>query len=134
MPACREDICQEDEVAFVGCAGGEGETVEIGVADAEVLGLAALVGTHCYVAVSTACETAVDCSLVCVEEGYGKGAIRIHASAESCLSLFAVPAAAVGDVEGHYYSVAFFEEGNSRAGFDYDSHVFVACKPNHVIS
>jgi predicted cobalt transporter CbtA len=36
---------------------GEGEAVEICVWDAEELGLAALVGPHCYVAVRPARET-----------------------------------------------------------------------------
>jgi hypothetical protein len=56
----------------------------------------------------------------------GKGGIRIHARAESSFPLLAVPTSAIGDVEGHYYSISLLEEGNSRAGFGYDSHVFVA--------
>jgi hypothetical protein len=56
----------------------------------------------------------------------GKGGIRIHARAKSCFSFLAVPTSAIGNVEGHYYSISFLEEGNSGAGFDYNSHVFVA--------
>jgi hypothetical protein len=56
----------------------------------------------------------------------GEGEIRINARAKRCFSFLAVPASAVGDVEGHYYSISLFEEGNSGAGFDYDAHVFVA--------
>jgi hypothetical protein len=54
-----------------------------------------------------------------------KGEIRIHARAKSRLPFLAVPASPIGDVKGHYYSISLLEEGNSRAGFDYDSHVFV---------
>jgi len=39
VPAGREDVGQQREVRFVGCAGWEGEGVKIGVGDAEVLGL-----------------------------------------------------------------------------------------------
>jgi hypothetical protein len=56
----------------------------------------------------------------------GEGGIRIHASAKSSFAFLAVPASAVGDVEGHYYSISLLEERNSGAGFDYDSHVFVS--------
>lgn len=56
MPAGREDVREEDEVGFVGGTGGEGEAVEIGVGDAEALGLAALVGAHCYIAIGATCE------------------------------------------------------------------------------
>ena len=59
MPACGEDVGEQDEVCFVLCSGGEGQAVEICVWDAEVLGLAALVGAHCNVAVGAACETTV---------------------------------------------------------------------------
>lgn len=50
MPPRWEDVCQEDEVGFM-ARWGEGQSVEVGVGDADVLGLAALVGAHCYVAV-----------------------------------------------------------------------------------
>jgi hypothetical protein len=56
----------------------------------------------------------------------GVGGIRIHARAKSSFPLLAVPTSTIGDVERHYYSISLLEEGNSRAGFDYDSHVFVA--------
>jgi hypothetical protein len=70
--------------------------------------------------------------LVCYGFGDGilrekrKGGIRINPRAKSSFPLLAVPASAVGDVEGHYYSISLLEERNSGAGFDYDSHVFVA--------
>lgn len=57
MPTGGENIGQEDEIGFVFRAVGEGEAVEICVWDAEELGLAALVGPHCYVAVRPARET-----------------------------------------------------------------------------
>ena len=39
MPARGEDVGEEGEVGFVVGAGGEGEAVEVGVGDADVLGL-----------------------------------------------------------------------------------------------
>jgi len=39
VPACGEDIREEGEGGFVRCAGGEGEGVEVGEGDAEVLRL-----------------------------------------------------------------------------------------------
>ena len=57
MPAGGENIGQEDEVSFVLRAVGEGEAVEICVWDAEKLGLTALVGPHCYIAVCSTRET-----------------------------------------------------------------------------
>lgn len=39
MPAGGEDVSEEGEVGFVLGAGGELEAVEVGVGDAEVLGL-----------------------------------------------------------------------------------------------
>lgn len=45
VPACWEDVSKEGEVGFVLGACGELEAVEVGVGDADVLGLAALVGT-----------------------------------------------------------------------------------------
>jgi hypothetical protein len=56
----------------------------------------------------------------------GEGGIRIHARAKSRFAFLAVPTSAIGDVERHYYSISLLEEGNSGAGFDYDSHVFVS--------
>lgn len=43
MPAGREDVGEEGEVGFVRGAGREGQGVEVGVGDAEVLGLDSLV-------------------------------------------------------------------------------------------
>ena len=74
----------------------------------EMAHLAPLVWPHCYVAVSSACETGV------------------HAGAEGGFALFAVAAAAVGDVEGEDDAVALFEEGDAAADFDDDAHIFVA--------
>ena len=59
MPAGGEYVGEKDEIGFVLGAGGQGETVEICVRDTDELGLAALVGAHCNVAVGSACETSV---------------------------------------------------------------------------
>lgn len=50
----------------------------------------------------------------------------IHASAESGVTLLAVFATPVGDVEGHNYAVAFFEERDALTDFSDYTHVFVA--------
>ena len=89
--------------------------------------LAALVGSHGYIAVGTACETAGVLSAGLIVKGEGEGELRINACAEGSSSFFAVAAATVGDVEGHYYSVAFLEERDTSAGFDYHAHVFMSC-------
>ena len=56
MPTGGKDIGKEDEIRFVLCAVGKGEAVEIGVGDAKILGLTALVGSHCNIAVCSSCE------------------------------------------------------------------------------
>jgi hypothetical protein len=55
-----------------------------------------------------------------------KGEIRINARAKSSLPFLTIPTSPIGDVERHYYSISLLEEGNSSAGFNYNSHVFVA--------
>ena len=72
--------------------------------------LSALIRAHSYIAVCTACEAGVD---ACAEGGF---------------ALFAIAAAAVGDVEGEDDSVAFFQEGNAAADCDDDAHVLVTCQ------
>lgn len=70
--------------------------------------LSALIWTHCYVAVCATCEAGVD------------------AGAEGGFALFAVAAAAVGDVEGEDDPVALLEEGDAAADLDDDAHVFMS--------
>ena len=55
-----------------------------------------------------------------------KGGVRVHACAEGCSALFAVAAAAVGNVERHHNPVTLFEKGDAGTGFDDDAHVFMS--------
>jgi hypothetical protein len=53
---------------------------------------------------------------------------RIDTCAECRLAFFAVAAAAVRNVEGHYDSIALFEESHARAEFFDYAHVLVTFK------
>ena len=133
MPASREDISEQDEVRFVLCAVGELEAVEVCVGDPEKLGLTTLVGSHCHVAVRTACEAAiVRISKLLSSFGRkekGEGKLRIHACAEGSSSFLAVTAATIGDVEWHHDSVSFLQKRHARPRLEDDAHVFMACSP-----
>lgn len=76
MPACREDVRQQNKVGLVLCALWQLECVKIGKRDANILRLASLVwletfqprsqigsngytDPHCDVAVGTTCESRV---------------------------------------------------------------------------
>jgi hypothetical protein len=56
----------------------------------------------------------------------GRGDKRINACAECGASFFAVAAAAVGDVEGHYDAVAFLEKRDAGASLEDYAHVLMS--------
>lgn len=53
---------------------------------------------------------------------------RIDTRAESRLSFFAVPAAAIGNVERHHHSIALLEQTDTLSNLFDDTHVLVACR------
>ena len=59
---------------------------------------------------------------------------RIDTCAECRLAFFAVAAAAVRNVEGHYDSIALFEESHARAEFFDYAHVLVTFKKGYNVS
>lgn len=52
---------------------------------------------------------------------------RVDTRAKSRLSFFAVPAAAIGNVEWHHDSITFLEETDTLAHLFDKTHVLVAC-------
>jgi hypothetical protein len=119
VPARWEDIGEEGEVRFVFFAGGEFEGIEIGVGDADVLGLqfkltmclavrrwnvrkgvpylTTPIWPHSDIAVRSSCKAGVD-------TGTKRG-----------LSLFTVSASAVCNIEGHDNAITLFQKGNALA-------------------
>jgi hypothetical protein len=55
-----------------------------------------------------------------------KGQIRIHARAERSASLFTITATTVCYIERHHDPVPFLQEGDARARFENNTHVFMA--------
>lgn len=52
---------------------------------------------------------------------------RIDPRAEGCLSLFAIPASSVGNIEGHHDAIAFLEQRDTLSKLFYDAHILMAC-------
>ncbi len=92
----------------MGVALGQLQAVEVGVRDAQVLGLAALPGTHGHVAVRAAREAGID----------GRAVPRVARGA--------VGAEAARDVEGHDHAVALLQPGDALTDLVDDPHVLVA--------
>jgi hypothetical protein len=103
---------------------GEPEEVEIGVGDHHIFGLAADPAAHIHIAVGSA----------------GPG--RVHIQADASLALFAVAAAAAGNVEGHRHDIAHADKLHIPPGLDHLAGDLVAqnqplrrrrSSPHHVL-
>ena len=111
------------------------EGVEVGVGDADVLGLPAAIRTHSYVSVG-ACKrgwvSAKDKRMVEKTKelswlgGLTSCKSRVDSCAECSFAFFAVTATAVGDVEGHDDPVALFQECHATPKFFDYAHVLMA--------
>jgi hypothetical protein len=60
MPASGEDVGQQNEVRLMLCSFRELERVEVCEGHADVLRLAALIRSHCDIAIRTTCKSRVD--------------------------------------------------------------------------
>lgn len=107
MIASREDICEQSKVFLMLCARWEDERVEIGVRNADVLGLASGVRAHSHVTVRAACESGVD------------------RRAEGRLASLAVEAATASNVERHDHPVTLLDHRYGWSDFLDDAHVLV---------
>lgn len=108
VPARWEDIREQRKIRLMFRPRRQLQGVEVRVRYAEVLSLPALIGAHGNISVCTTREAGV------------------YACAEGCFALFAVLAAAVGDIEGEDDAVVFLEEGDAGADLGDDAHVFMA--------